>query len=162
MLELDAERPLGLHQRDRRDAEGRQRRLQGRTEPPAPTRRPVERAALATLRGPTRTSSQAPTGPTMDLSIASILLLDGVTNGAVYALLALATGAGLRRHARHLHPAGRVRRLRRAHAGDAAARQDAGHGVAAADPGRHRGAAGRLSTRCVAACAAPRRRAARA
>ena len=27
----------------------------------------------------------------MDLSIASILLLDGVTNGAIYALLALAT-----------------------------------------------------------------------
>ena len=47
----------------------------------------------------------------MDASIAGILTLDGATNGAVYALMALATGARLRRHAGDLHPAGRVRRL---------------------------------------------------
>ena len=50
-------------------------------------------------------------------------------------------GAGLRGHAGHLHPAGRVRRLRRAHGRDAAVRQGAGHGLADGGAGGRRGAA---------------------
>ena len=91
----------------------------------------------------------------MDLSIAGILLLDGVTNGAVYGLLALALGAGVRGHARHLHSAGRVRRLRRADAGAAAARQGAGDDLAAA---RARGGRGAARSRRRASGAACRRR----
>ena len=78
----------------------------------------------------------------MDFTIASILGLDGLTNGAIYALLGRGAGARVHGHPRGVHPAGRVRRLRRAHDGHHATRPGAGHGlVAAVDDGggrRHR------------------------
>ena len=85
VMNWTADRPLGLHQRDRRDAEGRRRQVRRREVTPATLRR--------------RPSAQPGCGPTawprqlrrMDFSIAGILALDGLTNGAIYALLALAT-----------------------------------------------------------------------
>ena len=81
--QLDRDRPLRLHARDRRDAEGR-RTATGRSCPERDAR-----VLVAALRG-RAPRPPAAAMPTMDLSIAGILLLDGVTNGAVYALLALA------------------------------------------------------------------------
>ena len=73
----------GFTHRDRRDAEGGQRRLEVvRRDAAAPRLTAARRPAVEPARR---------RNPRMDFSIAGILMLDGVTNGAVYALLALAT-----------------------------------------------------------------------
>jgi hypothetical protein len=47
----------------------------------------------------------------VDLTIAALLTQDGITNGAIYALLALALVLGLHGDARDLRAVGRVRRV---------------------------------------------------
>ena len=63
----------------------------------------------------------------MDFSIAVLLAQDGITNGAIYALLSLALVLVFAVTRVIFVPAGRVRDLRNADAGCAAARQAAGH-----------------------------------
>ena len=73
-------------------------------------------------------------GAALDAGIVLILGQDGVTSGRSTPAGA-GPGADLLGHAGDLHSPGRVRRLRGAHAGDAAGRQGAGDGVAAGGDG---------------------------
>jgi hypothetical protein len=72
----------------------------------------------------------------MDSQIALLLGQDGIVNGAVYGLMALALVLVFSVTRVIFIPAGRVRRLRRALDGHAAGRPRAGHAVAAAGAGR--------------------------
>ena len=83
-------RPLGLHQRNRRDAEGRRRQVR--------RREVIRRSESVSSKAYSAQPGQGPLGPAadriarpVDATIAGILALDGLTNGAIYALLALAT-----------------------------------------------------------------------
>jgi branched-chain amino acid transport system permease protein len=80
----------------------------------------------------------------MDLPIFALLTQDGVTNGAVYALLALALVLVFTVTRVIFVPSGRAGGLRNAHARRAAARQAAGDDRA---PGRHGGAGRRHGDR---------------
>ena len=80
----------------------------------------------------------------MDWSIASVLLLDGASNGAIYALLGLATVLVFTVDPGHLHSPGRVRRIWSPDTGDPADRQSPGDRLVVADPGQRGGADERI------------------
>ena len=86
----------------------------------------------------------------MDLPIAALLTQDGITNGAIYALLALALVLVFAVTRVIFGAVGRVRRLRHADARRAAARQAARHRRACSSAWRCSRASWR-STRCVRA-----------
>jgi branched-subunit amino acid ABC-type transport system permease component len=85
--------------------------------------------------GPTPPSSRYPSWTS---SIASILLLDGVTNGAIYALLGLATVLVFTVTRVIFIPQGEFVAYGALTLGHVPGWQNTGYGVAAADPRRHR------------------------
>ena len=96
---------------------------------------PVEAGAVAAAPPADGRARGAPpffSGHRLNFDIALLLAQDGLTNGAIYALLALALVLVFAVTRVIFIPAGRVRRLRRADAGEPPARQGARHALAAA------------------------------